>query len=152
MCPFSPHLKHVCLDFHELSPPSPVWANIAPSSLVTPASCRRLFHPAGGTYAFRMRSTASGLSGYVLVPVTKFSFMPRLRSLYFAPFAPLSMRAARNFSRTAFFPSFICSLVALLMSVPSASISRLSMLGKWVIEPAPPYSSITSSIAMKSSW
>ncbi len=35
------------------------------------------------------RSTASRLSGYELVRVTKFSFVPRLRSSYFAPFAPL---------------------------------------------------------------
>ena len=149
MCPHFPHLKQSCLDFQELSPPL-VCAYIAPSLLVVPASCWRLFQTAGGWYAFRIWSTASGLLGYLLVPVTKFSFMPCLRLLYFALLALLSMRAARNFLQMVFFPSFSCSLVALLKSVPLFSSSHLSMFGKWVIDPAPPYSSITLSIAMKS--
>ncbi len=94
MCSGFPHLKQFCLDFPELSSPF-VFPNIAPSLLIAPASCQRLFHPVGGWYAFRIQSTPSGLLGYVLIPVTKFSFMLHLRSLYFAPFAPLSFSGVK---------------------------------------------------------
>jgi hypothetical protein len=49
-----------------------LFANIATSLVPTPASCLHLPHPAEGLYASRMRSTALGLLGWVLVHVTKF--------------------------------------------------------------------------------
>ena len=146
-----PGSKHICFDFHELPSPSDC-ANIALSLLVAPASCRCFFHPAGGWYAFNILSTALGLYEYVLVPVTKFSFMLCLSSLYFSPYALLSMRTARNFSQAVFLLSFSCSVVVLLMSIPLDSSYLLSMFGKRVIEPGLMYSLITLSIAMKSLW
>ncbi len=69
-----------------------------------------------------------------------------LSSPYLTQFAPFSLRAARNFSCTIFFASSIWALVAPLMVRLVVLSSFLIIARKYVSNPGPPYSLMTSTI------